>query len=162
MFGLAFHGATTMALTTENQVRVLLNNGIDSNKLVCNDEELATIMKAVTTRRFLRADTSKEEYPHERNLQTTYYPASCRTTCAGFTRGKCLAQGCYGYRRELKETSDAAEQDDSRLLQTDWCILAKKHAENSLDSIINGNKVSSSCVQLLNAPRTIDCMVVTC
>jgi hypothetical protein len=158
---------------TENQIRVIFNDGVISDNMQCDDVEVETILEAILKRRFLREDTTSRSYVNqesdiiqERDLQSTFYPATCKTACAGFAKGTCTAKRCRGYRRDRHEMETGQEvvtmDESARALQKDWCERAKKQANNYLRSVIAANKVSSSCIQLLSAPRTMDCLIVTC
>jgi hypothetical protein len=163
-FLLAF-AALSLAETTENQIRVTFNNGVIAPGLSCDASDTLQLSKTIDRHRFLRADAHQDtETNQQRKLQATFYPASCKTTCAGFLPGTCLAQSCRGFRRELDavETTAGAKYDQDRVLRSEWCALAMKHADNYLDAIIKANKVSGSCAKLLKTTRQMDCMIVTC
>lgn len=154
------------AQISENQLRIVFNNGEIAPDMSCTESDMVQLLKAIDGRRFLRANIGEENRTIQKRTLQTYYPASCKRTCAGYTPGTCLAQGCRGYRRTLNEGGTSEPEDtvkkNRRILQSEWCANAVKHADNYLDSIINAKKVSSSCINLLQTSRQIDCMIVTC
>jgi hypothetical protein len=157
----------------ENQLRAVFNNGEPtSTTMFCTSDDEVEILKAITMRRFLRADevsgTNQESDAHQRR-KLTFYPASCKTACAGFATGTCTVVGCKGFRRELNEKQQEGEtikaDQDVRELQStpDWCIRASRQANAYLDAVMNSGKVSAPCINLINPnKRRIDCLLVTC
>jgi hypothetical protein len=165
--------APAMAQTTENQLRAIFNNGEPTSAtMFCTSDDEVEILKAITLRRFLRADeifdTNQDSDTHQRR-KLTFYPASCKTACAGFATGTCTVVGCKGFRRELNEKQQEGKttkmDEDARVLQTsqDWCTKATRQANSYLDAVMNSGKVSAPCIKLINpTKRRIDCLLVSC
>jgi hypothetical protein len=163
----------TLGQIAENQLRAIFNNGAPTtSSMFCTSVEEVEILKAITLRRFLRADEISNEIQesdqHQRR-KLTFYPASCKTACAGFATGTCTVVGCKGFRRELNEIEQKGEtakmDKEIRVLQTnsDWCSKATKQANSYLDAVINSGKVSNACIKLMDpTKRRIDCLLVTC
>ena len=171
--------SSTFAVTTEKQVRILLNNGVVAPGMSCTDADWRFILQVFYyTRRNLRQGSNKliehsfddsENTGNGRKLPSTFYPASCRTACDGQARGHCVAAGCRNYRREMEGETETgqeamAEQDERGLQDSNeqWCTSAKRTANLFLTSVASGNALSQPCRNLVNAPRTIDCLLITC
>jgi hypothetical protein len=160
--------ASSCAAITENQIRILFNNGSNAPGMSCSAADMVWVNKSLLfARRNLRqakgnvneqqslldVDDSSDS---GRNLGVVFYPATCKTSCSGFATGTCVAPGCKGYRRELEDT------ENGRDLQNDeaWCVDAKGRVSTFLG--ILQALVSSPCWKLLTAPRTMECITVTC
>jgi hypothetical protein len=165
--------SSAFAITNENQLRVMFNNGVLSPGMSCNSADWVQVLKAVSLRRrFLRQtnDTLDENIADDpvskgsaRKLPVVFYPASCKTSCLGFAPGTCVAPACKGYRRDLDEATAEQNNRDLQSSYNDaWCSAAQNAANICLDALARWNVVTPSCVNLLNAPRKMDCLVVTC
>lgn len=167
---------SSCAAISENQVRILLNNGVAAPGMSCSAGDMVMVLKSLLfTRRNLRQGNNKVEEPQSndeadstgsgRKLPVTLYPASCRTTCQGFATGTCVAPACKGYRREMEETvKEELTKEDRDLLVFDffWCEAAKANVQTYLSLLSVGGLVSPSCMKLLQAPRKVDCIRVVC
>jgi hypothetical protein len=145
--------------TAENVMRYLFNNGIKNGEFSCNATEWAKIdpiFEAVNpNNRNLRQEKvyNKKSTSHfeidvignneaKRKLLTG---AQCKNLCAGQAEGTyCRATGCTWYivRRKLGN----------------WCFDTAGSINAQLDSLVSRKLVSSSCQNLLKAPRKIECL----
>lgn len=164
LLGLNF--AFSSALT-EYQMVAIFNNGNITPEMNCeNEQDAALILSAMTggRREVLETEENDLESDHgivegnlRRRLTGYFYPSSCKVSCQGFATGSCVAPGCKGYRRDL------ADADGSRDLQsTGWCRLAYAAAVSHLDALKTDPSVSTECLNLLNQPRQLSCVVVRC
>jgi hypothetical protein len=160
---------TSPVVTAEDQVRVVLNNGVAHPDMSCNTADMSSIMKLISKltapRRNLRqsnvemmegepfVDKNATTTHQERKLPASFYPPSCKHTCQGFATGTCLAVACKGFRREL----EATEENDRDLQSSLWCTTVKRVAESTLDTL-SQRILTNSCRALVQAPRTIECI----
>ena len=144
---------------SEDVIRVLFNNGVVNNNLICNSTDWTKINPIFenvnTTHRNLRqVQTMSNELAidfelnvfgvdnKERKLPTA---AQCKNLCAGQTPGTyCRASGCSWYivRRKLGN----------------WCSEATNMINRELNNLITLKRVSNSCQLLLKAPRKFECL----
>jgi hypothetical protein len=149
-------------VTAVNVMRYLFNNGIISEELSCNStewEKIDPIFDSVKPNnralRQVNVSSKKRETDFEvdvigeegndekkRELLTN---AQCKNLCAGQTPGTyCRATGCTWYivRRKLGN----------------WCFDTAGSINAQLDNLVSKKLVSSSCQNLLSAPRKIECL----
>jgi hypothetical protein len=199
------------AAITEDQIRILLNNGAAASDMSCSAPDMVNVLKAlIFTRRNLRQGSNKvnekqildvdESVDNGRKLPLAFYPSTCKISCQGFATGTCVAPACKGFRRETKEEENdrdlwfttsqtsGASKSASVFIGTSasngtssssgfvsmstttstnadsftWCDTAKSNVNRFLDLLIKGGVISSSCVKLLQAPRKLECLTVSC
>jgi hypothetical protein len=159
----------TSPVVAENQIRIVLNNGVAHPDMSCTTADFSSLMKLISgltfPRRNLRqgnvetndgepdVDKDTTTAHQERKLPPSFYPPSCKHTCQGFATGTCLAVACKGFRRELEATEENVRDRQNSI----WCTTAKRVAESTLDRL-SQRILTNSCRALVQAPRAIECI----
>jgi hypothetical protein len=129
----------------EQMVRVLLNNGNEMRRSTCSAADYELIDQVVL------ASSSQRN----RALPADLFTSRCTRNCAGYAKTTCRAIGCVGFRRDLQEDGLTAEENGQRELLT--CDDQISRINNGFNDLVSSNAVSTSCKNLLNAPRNIAC-----
>jgi hypothetical protein len=159
--------ATLPIVTAENQLRLAFSTGGNDTGVSCSSSDMLQIRRAFNMEtRYLRQDDSDISDHHDmdpttdivsdhgRKLPVTFYPPSCKTSCAGFATGRCLVPGCKGFRRELG--SEIA--NDRNLQQAVWCVEAISLGNQTLNRLARSAYITIPCKSLLGGPTSFECL----
>jgi hypothetical protein len=155
----------TAVVTAENQLRMVFSTGGNETGVSCSSKDMHQIEKRFKMdKRYLRQDDSDMSdhdmdhtdivSDHGRKLPATFYPPSCRNSCAGVATGRCLVPGCKGFRRELG--SEIA--NDRNLQQAAWCVEAISLANETLIRLARTALITTPCKSLLSGPTSFECL----
>ena len=156
----------------ETMVRMIINDGIVIPGLSCSAEDnvlISNVFDRPLNRRNLRSSTIVENSVHpidivheidqsygsndkDRNLQHT--ASYCRDQCRGMATGYCTAVGCSSYNKKRRQLQNYGKGFASN---STLCRTTADSISSDLDYLVSQSMVSSSCVALLQAPRTMEC-----
>lgn len=157
----------------ETMLRMILNNGIADPSLSCSAADnvlLSQVFDRPLNRRKLRSGKTLDQavdlpinyiqdveqafhINEDRELYTFGSAAYCKDECRLVASGYCWKSGCtwYNKRRQMQNYGKGF------LSNSTSCRTTADSISSDLAYLVNQSMVSSSCMALLKAPRTIEC-----